>query len=43
MTTPLLGLAAETAPIPLAPAYSDDDGTCKHKGNMQTARQLLET
>jgi hypothetical protein len=31
MTTPSLGLTAETTPIALAPAYSDDDGACKHK------------
>jgi hypothetical protein len=43
MTTPSLGLTAETTLIALAPAYSEDDGTCKHKGNMQAARQMLET
>jgi hypothetical protein len=43
MTTPSLGLTAETTPIALAPAYSDDDGSCKHKRNMQAARQMLET
>jgi hypothetical protein len=31
MTTPSLGLTAETTPIALAPAYSDDDGGRKHK------------
>jgi hypothetical protein len=32
MTTPSLGLTAETTPIALLPAYSEDDGGCKQQG-----------